>query len=133
MIDHITVQVADVRRSRPVYEGLLRALGVVPLATDGDGIGFCNDEGCGLWLIPAEGQETRELHVAFKAATRRQVHDFHAAAVTLGLEVLHSPQVFESYGPDYFATFVRDLDGHNIEAVCRTPSTAPEAETLSGR
>jgi len=129
MIDHVTVQVADVGRSRRVYEALLRGLGIAPLATDGDGVGFCNGEVCGFWLIPATGQETRELHLAFKAATRAQVLDFHAAAVALGLEVLHAPQVFEAYGPDYFAAFVRDPDGHNIEAVCRAPLNASRAGT----
>jgi catechol 2,3-dioxygenase-like lactoylglutathione lyase family enzyme len=120
MIDHVTVQVADVSRSRSVYEALLAALGAAPLATDGEGVGFCDGQGCGFWLIPAQRDERRELHVAFTAATRRQVHDFHEAAVALGLEVLHPPQMFDRYGPDYFAAFVRDPDGHNIEAVCRT-------------
>ena len=119
MIDHVTLQVADVPRSRAVYEALLGTLGAAPFATDGEGVGFCNHEGCGFWLIPAEAPEARELHLAFKAATRLQVHHFHAEAVALGLEVLHIPQVFEAYGPSYFAAFVRDPDGHNIEAVCR--------------
>jgi catechol 2,3-dioxygenase-like lactoylglutathione lyase family enzyme len=119
MIDHVTIQVADVARSRAVYEALLGTLGAAPLATDGDGVGFCNGEGCGFWLIPTEAPEAREIHLGFKAATRAQVHDFHAAAVALGLEVLHNPAVFEAYGPNYFAAFVRGPDGHNIEAVCR--------------
>ncbi len=120
MIDHVTMQVADVPRSRAVYEVLLGTLGAAPLATDGDGVGFCDGEECGLWLIPADAPEARELHLGFKAATRLQVREFHAAAVALGLEVLHTPQVFEAYGPSYFAAFVRDPDGHNIEAVCRS-------------
>jgi catechol 2,3-dioxygenase-like lactoylglutathione lyase family enzyme len=119
MIDHVTMQVADVLRSRTVYQALLGPLGVAPLAADGEGVGFCYGEACGFWLIPAEGPEARELHLAFKAATRVQVREFHAAAVALGLEVLHVPQVFEDYGLNYFAAFVRDPDGHNIEAVCR--------------
>jgi catechol 2,3-dioxygenase-like lactoylglutathione lyase family enzyme len=127
MIDHVTVQVADVQRSRSVYEALLAALGAGALATDGDGVGFCNGEACGFWLVPAERDEARELHLAFKAANRTQVHDFYSAAIALGLEVLYPPQVFEKYDPYYFAAFVRDPDGHNIEAVCRTPPNGATA------
>lgn len=120
----MTVQVSDVTQSRVVYEALLGALGIAPLATDGEGVGFCNGDVCGFWLVPAraESVEARELHLAFKAATRAEVREFHAAAIAVGLEVLHVPQIFENYGPYYFAAFVRDPDGHNIEAVCRTPA-----------
>jgi hypothetical protein len=48
------------------------------------------------------------------------VRAFHRAAVTIGAEVLHEPRLFPEYGEHYFGAFVRDLDGHNIEAVCRS-------------
>jgi catechol 2,3-dioxygenase-like lactoylglutathione lyase family enzyme len=47
------------------------------------------------------------------------VDAFHRAAVALGAEVLHAPRLFPEYDADYYAAFVRDPDGHNIEAVCR--------------
>ena len=119
MIDHVTIQVDDVRRSREFYERLLAPLGIAALAEDGEGVGFVGRSGGGFWLIPARRKGTRELHVAFGTATRNQVREFHRAAVDVGAEVLHAPRMFEQYGPTYFAAFVRDPDGHNIEAVCR--------------
>jgi len=121
VIDHITVQVSDVARSRAFYETLLRPLGISATFEDADGVGFFGPESGALWLTAAERPETRELHVAFRAWSRDQVRRFHQAAEALGAEVLHSPQIFTEYDPDYYAVFVRDPDGHNIEAVCRLP------------
>jgi hypothetical protein len=52
----------------------------------------------------------------FLLRERRRI--LHAAAVAIGAEILHSPQLFPEYHDAYFATFVRDPDGHNVEAVC---------------
>jgi hypothetical protein len=49
------------------------------------------------------------------------VRAFHMASASLGAELVHAPRLFPEYHPSYFATFVRDPDGHNIEAVCHTP------------
>jgi catechol 2,3-dioxygenase-like lactoylglutathione lyase family enzyme len=60
--------------------------------------------------------------MAFEARSRDEVQRFHRAAVALGTGVLHAPRLFPEYDADYFAAFVRDPDGHNIEAVCRLPA-----------
>ena len=44
------------------------------------------------------------------------------AAVAAGAEVLHEPRVWPEYHPDYYGAFVRDPDGHNVEAVCHSPA-----------
>jgi catechol 2,3-dioxygenase-like lactoylglutathione lyase family enzyme len=121
VIDHISVQVSDVEASRAFYEALLAPLGLVPTYTDGDAVGFAGGERASFWLAPAAAAEHRELHVAFAAADRATVRAFHDAAVSVGAEVLHAPRVFPEYHADYFGCFVRDPDGHNIEAVCRRP------------
>jgi catechol 2,3-dioxygenase-like lactoylglutathione lyase family enzyme len=69
------------------------------------------------WLSPAGGTETRELHVAFRAADRESVDAVHEAAVAAGVEVLHAPREWPEYHPGYYGVFLRDLDGHNVEAV----------------
>jgi catechol 2,3-dioxygenase-like lactoylglutathione lyase family enzyme len=69
------------------------------------------------WLGPTTGSETRELHVAFTAKDRAAVEAVHDAAVALGVEVLHAPREFPEYHPGYYGVFLRDLDGHNVEAV----------------
>lgn len=69
------------------------------------------------WLGPTAGGETRELHVAFKAPDRAAVDAVHAAAVAAGVEVLHAPREWPEYHPGYYGVFLRDPDGHNVEAV----------------
>lgn len=55
--------------------------------------------------------------MAFRARDRRAVDAVHAAAVACGAEVLHAPRVWPEYHPGYYAVFLRDPDGHNVEAV----------------
>jgi catechol 2,3-dioxygenase-like lactoylglutathione lyase family enzyme len=119
VFDHVTVQVTDVERSRQFYTVLLAPLGIRPGHEDGAAVGFFSDtEAGGYWLGPARTPEARELHVAFRAASRTVVRAFHAAGMEAGGESIYDPQVFAQYHPHYYAAFVRDPDGHSIEAVC---------------
>jgi catechol 2,3-dioxygenase-like lactoylglutathione lyase family enzyme len=124
MIDHVTLQVADVRTSMRFYEALLAPLQMRLDFDDGTVVGLFGPEtdSGSLWLCPAQRTEDRELHMAFRAADRSVVQAFYDAALGLGAEVLHAPRVFPEYGEHYFGAFVRDPDGHNIEAVCRAPA-----------
>jgi catechol 2,3-dioxygenase-like lactoylglutathione lyase family enzyme len=119
VIDHVTLQVADVPTSQAFYEAVLAPLGIRPGHVDGAAVGFFGPEAGSFWLCPAHRAEGRELHIAFRAADRDGVRAFHAAALEVGAEVLHEPRVFPDYHEHYFAAFIRDPDGHNIEAVCR--------------
>jgi catechol 2,3-dioxygenase-like lactoylglutathione lyase family enzyme len=123
MIDHITLQVSDVPVSRAFYETVLEPLGIAPGATDGTAVGFFGPEPGSFWLCPAQRAEDREVHIAFRASCRDAVRAFHEAAVGAGAEVLHAPRLFPEYHDDYYGAFVRDPDGHNIEAVCHEPGT----------
>jgi catechol 2,3-dioxygenase-like lactoylglutathione lyase family enzyme len=124
MIDHVTLQVTDVPASRAFYEPLLTPLGInAPDDPDGGpDVGFFGTEPGSFWLAPAQRDEDRELHIAFGAVDRDAVRAFHDAAVAIGAEILHAPRIFPEYHEHYFAAFVRDPDGHNIEAVCHTPA-----------
>lgn len=124
MIDHVNLQVSDVAVSRQFYEPLLATLGVTVAAGGDTWVGFLfGSEGGSFWLIPAERSADRELHIAFRAPSRAHVGDFHAVAVANGAEILYPPQLFPEYHEHYFATFVRDPDGHNVEAVCHLAET----------
>jgi catechol 2,3-dioxygenase-like lactoylglutathione lyase family enzyme len=118
MIDHVTLQVRDVPTSRTFYEAVLAPLGITPGHSDGGVVGFFGPQPGSFWICPAQRPDDRELHVAFRAADRDQVRAFHQAALVQGAEVLHAPRVFPEYHDHYFGAFVRDPDGHNIEAVC---------------
>jgi catechol 2,3-dioxygenase-like lactoylglutathione lyase family enzyme len=68
------------------------------------------------WLSPAGGSETPELHVAFRAPARAMVDAVHEAALGAGAQVLHAPREWPEYRPGYYGVFLRDPDGHNVEA-----------------
>ncbi len=119
MIDHVSLQVSDVPVSTAFYEAVLAPLEIRPGHRDGAAVGFFGPGPGSFWISPAQRAHDRELHIAFAARTRDEVHAFHRAAVAVGTEVLHAPRLFPEYDADYFAAFVRDPDGHNVEAVCR--------------
>jgi catechol 2,3-dioxygenase-like lactoylglutathione lyase family enzyme len=121
MIDHVTLQVSDVAVSRAFYEAVLAPLGIAPGPTDGAAVGFFGAEPGSFWIGPAQRADDREVHIASGAPTREAVRAFHAAAVRAGAEVLHAPRTFPEYHDAYYGAFVRDPDGHNIEAVCHQP------------
>lgn len=94
MLNHLTLQVGDVAASQACGHH------------DGTVAGFFGPEPGSFWLCPPQGDQDRELHIAFRAATRGQV------------VILHAPRLFPEYHEHYFGAFVRDPDGHNVEAVC---------------
>lgn len=122
MIDHLGLQVADVEASLTFYTRVFAPLGVreVLRFPQGDTFVVALTSGGGepdFWLSPGVSAETREIHLAFRAADRATVDAVHDAAVAEGVEVLHAPREWPEYHPGYYAVFLRDLDGHNVEAV----------------
>jgi catechol 2,3-dioxygenase-like lactoylglutathione lyase family enzyme len=125
MIDHLSIQCADPARSAAFYDAVLAVLGGERVMTFGDVIGYGVEGKPTFWIGPLEhGSENREVHVAFTAADRDAVDSFHRTAVQQGATVLHEPRVWEEYHPHYYAVFVRDPDGNNVEAVCHRGQAA---------
>lgn len=125
MIDHIGLAVSDIARSRAFYERALAPLGMRVLAvvsrdqseSGGEVVMFGAAEG--VTFVIADNERPGEgNHVAFRAGTRDQVEAFHEAALAAGGTDLGAPGLREHYGPTYYAAFVLDPDGFNIEAVC---------------
>jgi len=122
VLDHIGVQVADVEVSVAFYLRVFAPIGMHEMMRfpmgDGVVVGLSGPEGIpDFWLGPAAGTEARELHVAFRATDRAAVDAVHDAAVAAGVEVLHAPREWPEYHPGYYGVFLRDPDGHNVEAV----------------
>jgi catechol 2,3-dioxygenase-like lactoylglutathione lyase family enzyme len=119
MLDHLSIQCADVAASAEFYDAVLAPLGGARLMDFGQVIGYGTASHSEFWIGPHEtGEGFREAHVAFAAPDRKAVEAFFAAAVRVGAEVLHAPRLWPEYHPDYFGAFVRDPDGNNVEAVC---------------
>ncbi|GAA2338877.1 VOC family protein [Streptomyces kunmingensis] len=123
MLNHVEIQTTDVQASAAFYDAVLAPLGVGRRIEHEGRIGY-GDERPEFWIGPvpdSTGSQARESHLAFTAPDRSTVDAFHKGAVAVGAEVLHAPKVWPQYHDTYYAAFVRDPDGNNIEAVCERP------------
>jgi len=120
MLDHVSIQCADLDASAAFYDAVLAPLGGRRVMDFGTVIGYGVDRPT-FWIgRQSTGDGFRETHLAFAAADRPAVDAFFAAATAIGAEVLHAPRVRPEYHPDYYGGFVRDPDGNNVEAVCHS-------------
>jgi catechol 2,3-dioxygenase-like lactoylglutathione lyase family enzyme len=126
MIDHLGVAVADMERARAFYQSALNPLGIAIVMevtaedTGGEAHTGFGAEGkpffwIGTGVIPKGG-----AHVAFVAGTHAEVDAFHRAAIAAGGRDNGPPGLRPQYHPNYYAAFVFDPDGNNIEAVCHS-------------
>jgi catechol 2,3-dioxygenase-like lactoylglutathione lyase family enzyme len=121
MLDHLSIQVADLTASATFYDAALAPLGGKRVLEADGGIGYGTDYP-EFWIGPTTTDgAAREAHLAFVAPDRAAVRAFFDAAVAGGAEVLHEPRVWLEYEPTYYAAFVRDPDGNNVEAVTHVP------------
>lgn len=127
IINHVEFPVADAERSRRFYEAVLKPLGlslvlsIDPARTAHGGArhGFGKNGYPSLWVHEKEGA-TRLIHVALTAGTQEAVRAFHVAALGNGGTDNGGPGIRERYHARYYAAYVLDPDGNNIEAVCQT-------------
>ena len=121
MFDHVGLNVRDYRVSREFYEQALAPLGfhVVMAFDEWNAAGFGPADKPEFWVSQREpyGSGT---HVAFQCDDRATVDAFHAAALAAGGTDSGPPGLREHYHPTYYAAFVLDPDGNNVEAVCHT-------------
>ena len=126
MIDHIGLAVTDIVRSRAFYEAALKPLGyrsVHEIPTEAGGTAVLFGVGDAVDFVIADNERTGEgNHVAFRVETRAEVDAFHVAALAAGGRDNGGPGPRPQYGPTYYAAFVHDPDGFNVEAVCHAPA-----------
>jgi catechol 2,3-dioxygenase-like lactoylglutathione lyase family enzyme len=118
VIDHIGVGVRDYEESLDFYSRALAPLGlelVAETGTDNRAAGFGYKGRDDFWIH--EGRPLGRMHVAFEAQSREQVDAFHAAAVEAGARDNGAPGVRPQYSATYYAAYVLDPNGNNIEAV----------------
>jgi catechol 2,3-dioxygenase-like lactoylglutathione lyase family enzyme len=132
MLDHVSLGVSNIARSRDFYDMALRPLGLVRILDFRGGRGadygvmaaptgveFTITEETGA-IVPSRGS-----HLCFRAPDRAAVRAFHAAALSAGGRDGGAPGL-RDYHEAYYGAFVLDPDGHRVEAVCHAPQ-APAA------
>lgn len=119
MFDHIGLRVKDLDASARLYAAMLAPLGHVPGARDKTYAGFGPKDASALWLhFEKNSKDRRGAHVALRAPERAAVDRFHAAGLKAGAKDNGAPGLRTDYGPTYYAAFLIDFDGNNLEAVC---------------
>lgn len=118
MIDHIGLRTGQFDALTRFYEAALAPLGWTKLVAFEGGAGFGRDGAPVLW-IGASSEAPSSVHVAVSSATRKAVDAFHEAALAAGARDNGGPGLRPDYGPAYYAAFVIDPDGNNLEAVCQ--------------
>ena len=124
MLGHLSLGVSDLDRSGRFYDAVFGSLGFVRVWGSERGLGYGEPGGPDRVAIFPQSTEERlaagpGFHLAFPASTRSAVDAFHAAALANGGTCEGPPGLRERYSPTYYAAFVRDPDGHKLEAVCQ--------------
>ena len=120
MYDHIGLKVEDLDAAVDFYRAALKPLGHVLASRDATGAGLGPPGEPALWLY--RGAPAAKVHVAFRAADRRAVDRFHASGLEAGGRDNGRPGPRTDYSPTYYAAFLIDPDGNNVEAVCTGPA-----------
>lgn len=118
MYDHIGLKVKDLAASIRFYEAVLVPLGHVLGPHDDSYAGIGPPGAPALWLYAAKGTRSPDTHIAFRAGDHQAVTAFHQAGLNAGGRDNGGPGPRPDYSPSYYAAFLIDPDGNNVEAVC---------------
>jgi len=120
MIDHVSLRVSNLERSKEFYSKALAPLGYSVLREFPGAIGMGADGKPDLWITTVEQPTT--VHVAILAKSRKVVDEFHAAALAAGGKDFGQPGP-RPYHEHYYGAFILDPDGHNLEACIHRPES----------
>jgi predicted lactoylglutathione lyase len=118
MYDHIGLHVKDLGASVRFYKAALAGLGHVLCSQDASGAGFGPKDAPALWLYADKGTKAPGVHIAFSAKNRAAVDTFYKDGIKAGGKDHGEPGLRADYSPTYYAAFLTDPDGNNVEAVC---------------
>ncbi len=122
MIAHTSLPVTDYRRSKAFYIKALEPLGYQNNMEYGEAAGFNDGKNTDFWI--SKESRVTPIHVAFEAKSSAQVEAFHKSALAAGGKDNGGPG-YRDYWPGYYAAFVHDPDGNNIEAMTRSTAARP--------
>ena len=117
-LDHINLLVADVAHRRDVYEKLLAPFGYRVNRDYGNVAAGLGDAQYAVLALVRSEKPVQPIHIAFRLQSRAEVEAFFSSALALGARDNGAPGLRPHYHDSYYAAFVLDPDGHNLEAVC---------------
>ncbi len=120
MLDHVALNVRDLAAAKAFYLQALEPLGYTVFMEESEFVGLQSGGIPDFWLSE-RGDPSAPVHVAFRA-DRPTVDAFHAAAIAAGGKDNGPPGLRPEFHEHYYAAFVFDPEGNNIEAVCHEPS-----------
>jgi catechol 2,3-dioxygenase-like lactoylglutathione lyase family enzyme len=118
MYDHIGLKVKNLDASVRFYTAALAPLGYVLSSRDDTGAGFGPKGEPALWLYAHNGPAPAGAHIAFRAPDHAAIRKFHADGIEAGGHDNGGAGPRADYSPTYYAAFLIDPDGNNVEAVC---------------
>ena len=118
MYDHIGLRVRNLDSAVRFYTAALAPLVFVLCSRDDSGAGFGPKGAPALWLHLHNGEKASGAHVAFRAKDHDAVKKFHAEGIKAGGRDNGGAGPRKDYSPTYYAAFLIDHDGNNVEAVC---------------
>jgi catechol 2,3-dioxygenase-like lactoylglutathione lyase family enzyme len=119
MLDHVSIGVRDVKQAKRFYDAALKPLGLTVVRSGDAWAAFGTGQHTEFW-IGTYGPPPGRVHFAFAARDRAAVRGFYEGAMAAGGKDNGAPGIRKDYHPNYYAAFVIDPDGHNVEAVCQT-------------
>jgi len=122
MLDHVTIGVGDVQRSKEFYNKALHPLGIECLYAEGGTFAGYGANRKAFFWIGLRSQPQTGAHIAFASQDRETVDAFYAEALAAGGRDNGPPGLRPHYHANYYGAFILDPDGHNIEAVCHLPA-----------
>jgi catechol 2,3-dioxygenase-like lactoylglutathione lyase family enzyme len=116
MIAHASLPVSDYQKAKKFYTDALLPLGYTQNMEYGEAAGYNDGKNTDFWIAKSDAGVVPS-HIAFEAKDAKQVDAFYEAALAAGAKDNGAPGYRTEYWPGYYAAFVHDADGHNVEVV----------------
>ena len=130
LLDHVVVQVDDLNAIGDWYDQVVGVAGGTRTFDMPNIIGYAlPGEPTQLFFSLATDPGGRQTHLALRVQDEATVRRGHELATTLGAEILHEPRLWPEYAPDYYAVFIRDPAGNNLELKCQASTESPTPST----
>jgi catechol 2,3-dioxygenase-like lactoylglutathione lyase family enzyme len=133
LLDHVVLQVDDLNAIGNWYDQIVSLAGGARTFDMPNLIGYALPrQPAQLFFSLATDPDGRQTHLALRVEDETTVRLGHELATALGGEILHAPRLWPEYAPDYYAVFIRDPAGNNLELKCQASTARPTLSTQPG-